>query len=429
MKRIFFRVLAMLIIITLPTKTLANSTPIITNELASYNTRTIDSDCPIAILHQNLTFDFATNLNEGTVTATYTMQNPTSQDESITMLFPFPSSICNYLNNENLVQITVDGKPTPSKVYFANKISEYVHPNRISFTNILTHLEETPKFVDTDYINHVVAVPSQVDKVEVEVYFESDNIEVTDDIQHFTLYANQDAPPSFITSKQPSNIEIICYNVDGEILDVEYEIQQFVVSHKEILLAEASNYIYNELDNHTQNELLKIISQQNSIFENIIHDRVVALQYNVDFAPNQTLELSITYSINIGYNSENTHNIYNIVYFLEPAKLWTNFGTLNIDIKVHGQNSHLVGSNIDFIKLDNGDYNYNGEGIPVDVLTFGMYPSEDDILYSISGDIPKNVQEGDTIAYWIIGVIIVVVVIAVFASQKPDDKTTTTDQD
>jgi len=130
----------------------ANSGPTYWQGYPSAEILAVAESCPIEVKREKLVFDFSEEDNrdyspKAEVTASYELVNPTEQDLTVQMAFPFICSLQDYADAK--VAITVDQQVVPFELYFGEKIGEQGRAGRqrgwqIDFAQILKTITKQP---------------------------------------------------------------------------------------------------------------------------------------------------------------------------------------------------------------------------------------------------------------------------------------------
>lgn len=112
-----------------------------------------------------------------------------------------------------------------------------------------------------------------------------------------------------------------------------------------------------------------------SLFGNVLSDDtfehsnsylVGALLYDVEFSPNEQLELTVEYNQGLGTNSAGY--IRHFKYYLTPAKYWQDFGKIEINLRLNEDYPRLERSSLQFKKIDKLNYQYISDKLPNEEL-------------------------------------------------------------
>jgi len=95
---------------------------------------------------------------------------------------------------------------------------------------------------------------------------------------------------------------------------------------------------------------------------------VAAINYSFNFAPRQTVELSVCYRYPINGNNYLGSNRSELRYLLTPASYWKSFGKLTINLTLDDSQPHLMSSSLDFNKQRRGVYKFESNGLPTSEL-------------------------------------------------------------
>ncbi|OOB77223.1 MAG: hypothetical protein BEN18_10775 [Epulopiscium sp. Nuni2H_MBin001] len=406
--------------------TFANAAAYQLSAYQNYEVYLVDEDCPIQVLDEHLVFDFSGE-HRFEATATYQMYNPTNEVLEVNMMFPAIINVRRYLENQDhSVEILVNKEPIAIDLYLGDKMqnTREIDYWEYRMENILKMISRERQFVDSTYIHYSVENDMENDMEEMYITIKFANEEeyvhliadyattayVGDDGVTIILHIYDNEDINFFAAQQLDNIQVT--NKSGE--DITHLITQVPVSYRDILVEQIYNLAQIEVSDQLLEELLFLTSQSNeyyfdeSNYMSTLQDRIVVFDYQVSFEPLETVEVSVRYPITLGKNTINSYSVYNIIYFLEPATHWAQFGNLNIDVLVNPAMPYIIDSNIEFNRLSNGNYNYSGSGLPADMLVFTLFEQED------IPDLPEIVYRMTSNSYfrWVIyGLICAIILI------------------
>ncbi len=113
------------------------------------------------------------------------------------------------------------------------------------------------------------------------------------------------------------------------------------------------------------------------IFETAHYDRVITLVYTVDFPPGAVRNLIVSYPAAGSMDrTKTTSPLYRFIYLLSPAKNWSNFASLEIEIIPPAQAPYLIESSLPFTRTPDNRYTAQLDSLPDDELTFTLYENE-----------------------------------------------------
>lgn len=95
---------------------------------------------------------------------------------------------------------------------------------------------------------------------------------------------------------------------------------------------------------------------------------IVAVNYYVEFAPNETLELTVSYLYKVGYGRSDFRDTSYVNYFLTPTKYWNDFGDITINLTMNKVYPRLKQTSVKFSKISKGKYIYQAKQIPTKEL-------------------------------------------------------------
>lgn len=105
--------------------------------------------------------------------------------------------------------------------------------------------------------------------------------------------------------------------------------------------------------------------------------RIFTIVYTVEFPQNSTKEVSVSYKTTGTMDNRKTPTpLYFFNYILNPAKNWSDFKNLNIEIITPQKVPYVVDSNIELKMKEDRLYTAIFAGLPEDDLWFTLYAKE-----------------------------------------------------
>ncbi|KAB3539098.1 hypothetical protein F8154_01005 [Alkaliphilus pronyensis] len=410
----------------------SNSGPVYWGGKSASDILLVDSNSPITVTSENLTFDFSKNqipdhTIHGEVTAEYVMVNPTNESQTVLMAFPFISQIRSLTTDD--VRIYADDKLLDYDIYIGDIIrssaTESNKESTFSFTNIVNNITNEPYKAESFAKNErrrlytFKVTPTTEERINFTVDFsfnhkdtkivsdgfnryerKGDEVKIAawcyeeESLELFLLGKDVDFEVNAYSDGELSEeTDLFTYNVTTEEVELESYIMDYIGEENQAANKEmfADSQIYNlyaqsldELFSHGNGYCVEfdIIEQQH-------FQRLLTLAYTVEFPPNSEKKVSVNYmTTGTMDKTETVYPLYTFDYILNPAKNWRDFKNLNVKIIPHPDAQYLVESNIEFIKEENNTYTAKLENLPENDLTFTLYSDEEiTAIDRLAGDI------------------------------------------
>lgn len=168
-------------------------------------------------------------------------------------------------------------------------------------------------------------------------------------------------------------------------------------------------------------------SSENDLLDHETHQRILTLVYNVEFAPNSQRKVSVSYNTSGTMDRTQTiEPLYSFDYILNPARNWSDFKNLNIEIIPPQRAPHIVESNIEFTRGQDNTYTASLAQLPEDDLSFTLYAHEKiTLLDKVQGSLNRGLGYPMYLAPPLIGALIfivlgIIIVMVVFKRKKND---------
>lgn len=450
MKKLLSALIITTMLFTLSLPVLANSAPAYDGGTDTAEFFTIDENCPIVVQSKELLFDYG-NINEigenGTVTATYEMYNPTNETQQIKMVIPYITKLDILSNNisDETLNITVDGELIPFEIYTSyqtgfydgtdNKLAEELELTgilqavSIAYEPTNFDLQETGYLytITEDKMGYII----HADDTGQRVVF--DNLTDCKDEENNIYYKfsilEEDVVYTIFSLDGP--IDVYLENLlTGEVEEQGIEIQQITVEeyikkHQIVPLEESYsfqmenlfNYIVRDLDEE-MNALSPIINW-NLRTHNKWVDHIILLACTIELLPNQTQTLVVQLPSYI-YSNEYIYmegTCYQEVYLQDSTQYCSNAEKTNVRIVLPKFAPYIIKSNVSFLEEENGIYTANLEELPRTYLTFTFFVQEEE-GEAMKGFNLTNIINGIVIAFFCFIILIIFFIAFVFA-EKP----------
>jgi hypothetical protein len=422
MKKLIESIILATIILSFSIMVFANSGPVFWQGYPSSDVMSIDVDSPISVKSENLVFDFSDDNSfdysiAGKVTATYEMVNPTEESQSVQMAFPFVEAL-NSLSPESVV-ISADGRVLPYDIYFGAIVESRGNPRydekeaSLDFANILDTITKEPYKAESFGENEkgklytIDVKPTTNQDIEIAVHFNLNSqktkvltngfngYERNNESTKITAYCDKPITLEIFVLGEDINIYTNAFKVgeQGKETDLfNYEISTGEVELKPYLLdyikkntnARNDSIIFNTqlynlyakaLDRHFKINMGYCFVQD--LLEQEYYKRIMTLVYTVEFPKNSEKEVSVSYKTSGTMDkTETAKPLYSFDYILNPAKNWSDFENLNIEIITPQEAPYIVKSSVDLIKGENKIYTAALADLPKEDLSFTLYANK-----------------------------------------------------
>ena len=387
----------------------------------------VDAGCPIAVVHEDLTFDFSggdwgdwSPLAE--VTASYTMTNPTNEDVSVTMSFPFVTRFSALAPGVSLVG--VDGAAAAFDLYYGNEIKDVSDLSALNLSDVLSNvLLEAPEEPADGLLYTVTtdtsALPAGTERIHVRLRFEpqdevfyvdgfngmSRDDDGTNEVSAWVYIGRDDRPltifapggdlkdyslNAYASHDSHTPLQNIRLNLTQKSTGFRAYIEHCLLSDSgseaddQASLMDERFYwaLLQELDSNTYADMYGSIIPSAELLSFVSYsDRLAMAVYTVDFLKGETKNVTVQCTLEgtmrrpSGYSMENA--TYTYTYLSNPAKEWASFGTLSLAV-IPSENMPLSSSVPELTHDDSGSYTAKLDGLPESniTLTLGTPASE-----------------------------------------------------
>lgn len=412
-------------LLILSTSVYGNSGPSYWEGKQSSEILTIKDNTQIAVEKEDLIFDFTDEDYQNyslsaRVTAKYTMSNKAESSEKVQMAFPFISSIGGF--NPDDIDIKVDNELIDFQVFLGDMVhtqnkknpEDNVEDMKFDFESIaksISNSEYIPRNYNLDDIGNIYkydVISNSEDGVSIAIEHYNDENKSVIINKGFNGYQMLDGSESFVSRNVvEEELEIFVLGQDVDLkfkaysdVDLENETDKYSLDIKvedismRDYIEDAIEIFKNQveyLDHIAGNQIFNAFAKQldedieihmiNLNLETLLSidrmDMFLVLIYDVDFPPNSTKEVSVSYnSSGTMDRTESVEPIYSFAYILNPAKNWASFNDLNIEIKPPESNPYIIDSSLDLIRNEEGIYTGNFENLPDEDLFFSLYYNE-----------------------------------------------------
>lgn len=414
MKKLLSAVFSVLLLIP---ATSANSAPSYWRAYPSSEVLAVDSDCPITVEGEQLTFDFSDNPEYGSdyslaarVTAAYEMANPTAETHSVQMAFPFVATVSRLSVSQ--VNIECDGQRVPYEVYLDPETADSGEDAAEQFSyggvgQIQRQELSVPGFdLSKDAtLYRFFPASSGAEEQELTLTFRADPEKVRVLGSGFTRFSYSDDGVCTLGAEISDRFSAELL-VLGDELSYDCALSDENGNPTDSSLCEARretvvprryllDRLREQLDAQTSAaisdiQLLNLCLAKFDAYSAgtgfavlgdltgaIYADRIVTLVYTVDFSPESARKVSISYPASgIMDRRETVTPTYRYTYLLSPAKNWADFGTLDIRVIPPDRVPYLIDSSLSMTRDEIGSYTTALDGLPDEELTFTLYAKQ-----------------------------------------------------
>lgn len=404
---------------THPITSHANSGPAYWYQHPSSDVMVIDENSPIEVQQETLIFDFSNSENfahtiNGNISATYEMYNPTTQTQSVQMVFPFVSHLDAF--SSDTISIMVDGKEIDYELFLGGVVNSYGQLEQeanYDFATILQGITTSPYEAkhfspEEKGVLHEIQVDSRPgEQISVQIDFSIDVAKTKVFSKGFNGYGYDNGKIDVSTWCQEPQCTLHLY-VLGE--DIDYtvqafteqgqgqrkEVESFAITKEEMTVEDylllfieenseeryrstlAPNQLYNifakALDQSF--EFLRGFSSDFDLLEKLYFERIFSVVYTVDFPPETMQEVTVQYEAAGTMDQTTTAKpLYTFEYIINPANNWSSFEDLHITIKTPDDAPFIVKSNftVEETRTDTQEYYAYFPTLPEEDLSFTLY--------------------------------------------------------
>ena len=409
----------------------------------------VDVGCPIAVEHENLTFDFSDGgwgawSPEADVTAAYTMVNPSNEDVSVTMAFPFVTSFS--ASNTGLHSISVDGKAIEYDLYYGKQVSNDAVLLDLNLNDILSNVLVKAPAEPEDGLIYTVnldtsALSSDTERIFVRMKLElrsdvcytvgntliSDNGDRTAEIGTWVYLNRSDKPMTvFVPGGSLKSYSVSAFESHDSdvplslvIPDVGLKSSGFREYMESCLLQENGGGLRQEIDERvywallqkiTENPPVGVVSAYDLMSSVNVSDRLAMAVYTVDFFKGETKRVTVECALNgtmdrpsAGYSMKNATFTY--TYLSNPAKEWADFGLLSLTV-VPPEDMILISSIPELNRDEYGRFKAEQGGLPENNIRLVLG-------YEREPEPPKGFGSSSWIAYLLVFIAVSLIVLMI----------------
>lgn len=410
MKVIFIQIL---ILFLLPGFGQANSGPTYLEGYPSSDIMVVDQESPIIVENEQLVFDFSSSNNDsytvkGNVVATYEMVNPTNEQQSVNMVFPFVGSLNSYSPDD--IEITSDNQVLPYEMYLGREFFSQENKKSVfDFEKIVSNINNQPyeakHFNEHEkgklYTIDIKPTTDQSINFVIDFKFDSEETKIftsgfngyhrENNKTQITAWINEAATLEIFVLGTDIDMQTSAYT-DGELkektdsfsyetLTNEIEVKDYLLSLDNLLdRGELSDIqLYNLYARSLDQDFDRNLGYSSlyDLIEEEHHNRVISLVYTVQFPPNSSREVAVRYqAVGTMDQTETATPLFTFDYILNPAKHWSDFEDLSVKIITPNQAPYIVSSSIDLKKEDGNVYTASLSKLPEEDLSFTLFANQ-----------------------------------------------------
>lgn len=385
-----------------------------------------DNECPVVVEHETLRFDIQSfpkahgpeEIYDATVTAEYTLYNPSEYTITENLLFPFgnkPEYSTSIYDKET--NAYVDANDTQQ---YAITVNDNVIKKKVRHTYSQGYFqyetERDMKLLKNDFVESRFYSPEltvteytyRVSEGEIDRY-DRMAFDVDANVKKRTVICIGESV--YVKEQKDGDRRICLYGSEvGETVTVyaigepfetlpqwKFYDEHDATNRDEIFgsmtLEETKQYSFLEfaLQGIEKTSEVSEIDRYNAVvtkFEKTVEDGIVELtsmengvpvyymrwfEYEISIAPGERIVNKVTAPLYPAINTDYKPNVFEYTYLLSPAKTWKEFGTL--DIEINTPYCLLESATGTFEKTEDG-YCLSLEGLPEGELTFSLSESE-----------------------------------------------------
>lgn len=250
----------------------------------------------------------------------------------------------------------------------------------------------------------------------------------TDDFQHEKIEGHDNLTPYGSEGKIITRQALELNGYDYDVIEIENIYDYLENSCKtrfgnNIGTAVKNSIIYNIQKNNLEYNSLFFNGLDTRYLENHYYDGYIigAIEYSVDFAPDEEVQLVVKYDYKLGGNFYKSSQTFR--YYLTPAKYWQDFGKIEINLHLNKEYPKLTSSSLEFEKIDKLNYRYIADNLPEKELYIqASYPWFKSVM---NNPYIRILSIFMAVVLFIIAIVIIIVVAVIKKNKKiikPEDQ-------
>ncbi len=355
----------------------ANSAPTRWEGSPGSEVLSVEENCPISVTHEDLAFQIDRGDSyslEAQVTARYQMENPTEEARAVQMAFSLEESVWDF--DPASVSITADGRALPFQLIW-DGVSPGAQPQTFDpdQTGTLCTFILTPT---QDGSDNTLTLPASggrmwvtYDGIHSYSGEEDGSVTLGTSEKATVLVFGLNGAPDYTVSGN--------YTVTTEELPFRTVFQSYLeerygtrfAGHMDSIQALKYRQLEELWESWENNPILLAEWIENS------DPSALPLQflYTVDFPPESTVEVAVTYTTRSdGVRKGTADWQHTFTYLLSPARHWADFGTLDLTVDA-GESGYpyVIHSSLPLEEQPDGSYTAHTQGLPEEDLSFTLY--------------------------------------------------------
>ena len=395
----------------------ANSAPYYWYQYPTSAVMTLEKDTPIAVLKEDLIFDFSSGEDEhfsliGEVSAGYVMKNTLDVPTTSTMVFPFVRTLW---ETQEDIEVLVDGENAEFEIYYGDQVNAGSEDREFTMdlTEIMASVSREPYEPEgfsrdkegTRYI--ITGRNPEAEGLEMKVFFSlpDESKAISKGMNSYGYMEGGDYELGTWIQEKEGIIEV--FSLEGELqLEVKAYVSgmadaeelkdfDFEIREERMMLStyyegyfSGSDFTPVDMPETVQGRNLyykaleQAFSQQDLVTEDMIsmylgEDRYVLITYEVPFQAMEEKTVEIRYDTGgVMDRRETADPTYTYSYLLHPARNWKDFQDLTIEVRPSKAYPYVLGSSPLLQRQEEGIYQGEFETLPEEDLTFTLYTRE-----------------------------------------------------
>ncbi len=369
-------------------------------------TLVLEEDCPVTVQREILLFDLRdTQPNSGAgavVEASYFMHNPTQEEQKVRMAFPYIAPLKGFQAED--IHIKAGGVSVPFEI----RVSPEMMPRSEMKEKLTAGAFDIGQILGNDGLNGIPYQPTQYRPEEQgHLYLiQCDNanakLRVWGAGQRLVfggMVVEQEEDQSYYCSLYGRGSQAYIYSLDGPIRwEMAADKDGSVASADEVEISPekrtAEQFIAEYLA--PSYEVVYGFSHQSAIqYCEMILDKgffsgaalsplwaneytnqchIMLLLYEVTFPPDTEVKLEVSYPSTLFLAADLAQDdVFEMVYLLNPAKYWADFGELEIMVQTPDFAPYLLNSSLTFEEVQAQEYKATLAALPNEDLSFEIY--------------------------------------------------------
>jgi hypothetical protein len=407
----FVTTILMAVLILAPSISHANSTPVYMYNHPSFEIAPM-TDSPLVLLHELLTFEVGASAAEAMVTAQYLVKNTSQERVAIPLLFPAVSEVW----HTPYPHITFEGKPLSFEKFGAGevRVEDYLQDpkaftEQVDINTIIANLNRpafSPShFVESDKVtlyaikfgpgsDRQSTISFRMDPARTRVVASSySGMEYRTDGQvRFSTFVTEPGATISLVVLGDDTLEDIVLSQPDTLAEYEVVIKDYLYDRV------INDYRYHFLEHRNKDNLYSMLAEEldlicspgytgavssleDIVYGAIARNNISAFLFTLELDAESKGQLIVSYPVRATIDRSKSNNYVNtFVYILNPARNFTSFDTLDVDIRLNSHAPYIIDSSIPLTQGERGRYSLSLGELPAVDLVFSTY-SEPQISY------------------------------------------------